>query len=425
MYTALITLLSSLYRPSLACFLSLKNKEGNKVFGMRHASSEQGKPCTLGASSQCLHSGEWLDSVTDGAVTPIFMASSNGGFTPENPTMFYPRYLNMPNHQVLSQRLSRLEGAEQAFITSSGMAAITAAIMGMMQAGDHAIFPRAVYGGTHYFVCSQFERLGLSYTFVDGTNTEDFAQAIRPNTRLLYLETPSNPLLSLLDIKALTELAKAHKLLTLIDNTFASPINQKPLALGVDVVIHSATKYLNGHSDLIAGVILGSAAMLKRIEPVVINLGGCLNGMDYFLLERGLKTLALRMRQHNSNAQQVAEWLEAHPKVKHVYYPGLTSHPQHGLACRQMAGFGGMLSFELEGSLAHAQAAMQRLQLIKAAGSLGGVESLVCIPALTSHAKLSAWERAEAGIADSLLRLSVGVEDCDDLLQDLEQALKA
>lgn len=334
----------------------------------------------------------------------------------------YPRYYNTPNQQAVVDKLCSLEGAEEGLLFSSGMAAISALLFGLLKQGDHLLLSKEIYGGTYHFVTSELSRFGISYTFTDTTEPESFAAAIQENTRLLYLETPSNPLLKLTDIEAVAKLARERGLLTAIDNTFASPINQTPLSLGVDLVMHSGTKYLGGHSDLCFGALVGSKELMKPILAHAINLGGSLNAETCALIERSMKTLALRVERQTQNAQQIAEWLEKQPQVKQVNYPGLSSHPQHALARKQMKGFGAMLSFELQGDAAGTEGFLDRLQMIIPALSLGGVESLICASAKTSHLKMSAQQRAEAGISDSLLRLSVGIEAAEDIMADIRQA---
>lgn len=370
----------------------------------------------------CVHAGFTPDSLTSGASTPIYPATANGE-CPSTGTLLYPRYLNLPNHRVVAAKLASLEQGEAAIITSSGMAAISTALYAFLKPGDHVIFPSNIYGGTDHLARQEFPQFGIETTFLTSDAIDELEAAIRPNTRLIYLETPSNPLLKLQDLKAVAKLAQARGILTMIDNTFATPLNQTPLTLGIDVVVHSATKYLNGHSDLLAGGIVARQELMDQILPLAINRGGCLNAHDLFLLERGMKTLALRMERHNTNALELAKWLREQPQVKQVNYPGLPQHPQHSLARQQMRGFGGMLSFELDADAATTQAFVLSLNLFFPAGSLGGVESLVSIPARASHAKMSKADREAIGITDSLVRVSVGIEAIEDLKADLAQAL--
>jgi cystathionine beta-lyase len=277
-----------------------------------------------------------------------------------------------------------------------------------------------IYGGTHHFVTAEFERFGIDFTFV-GNEAADIEKAVKPNTKAIYIETPSNPLLLITDIAATARIAKDHNALSVIDNTFASPINQNPLDLGIDIVTHSGTKYLGGHSDLCCGAVLTRRDLADKIAATAANLGGSMNAMTCYLLERSLKTLSLRIEKHNRNARIIAEHLQNDGRIKTVFYPGLESHPGHTVAKKQMHGFGGMLAFELGGPAP--EAFLKSLKVITPALSLGGVETIICAPATTSHQKISAAERAELGITDNTLRLSVGIEDPDDLIADLDRAL--
>ena len=370
-------------------------------------------------STQCVHSGTQLNKEVKGVNTPIHTSSAFGYDDPANNR--YPRYYNTPNQLAVMHKLCRLESAEEALLFSSGMAAISAGILGLMQAGDHLVIPKEIYGGTYSFIKTELNRFGIQHTFIDDTTPEAYAQAIQPNTKMLYLETPSNPLLKLTDVKAVCQLARDNGLVSLIDNTFASPINQNPIALGADVVMHSGTKYLGGHSDLCFGVLLSSTDLMQRIKTHAVNTGGSLNAQTCALIERSLKTLQVRVERQTQNAQVLAEWLQEQTIVKKVYYPGLSGHPQHLLAKEQMKGFGAMLSFEVASGEA-ADTITEKLQLIFPALSLGGVESLICSPRKTSHLKMSSKERKEAGISDGLLRFSVGIEDVQDLISDLKHA---
>lgn len=377
-----------------------------------------------GMNTKCVHAGTYSDPRTGGVNTPIFTSSS---YRYPNPTGegIYPRYFNIPTTKAVSEKLRSLEKGEAGLVLSSGMAAITATLLALLRQGDHAVFCRDLYGGTHHFVASELPGYGIGVSFAEGEGGEDFLAAIRDNTRLIYLESPSNPLMKIIDLAEIAGLARGRGLLTVIDNTFATPVNQNPLEHGIDVVLHSGTKYLGGHSDLNCGAIVASESLMSRIRPVAINHGGTLDVRACYLLERSLKTLGLRVERQNANAHALAEFLQAHPAVRRVYYPGLKGHPGHETAGKQMRGFGGMLSFELDRGLAAARKALERLEFITPAVSLGGVESLICFPAETSHAKMSAEDRAKAGISDTLLRLSVGIEDREDLAADLEKALSA
>ena len=371
-------------------------------------------------NTQCVHSGTRRDPNTRGLNTPIYTSSSYEYLdTPEN---VYPRYFNTPNQKSVVRKLCELEHAEAGLLFSSGMAAISTAMLSFLKSGDHAVLQKDIYGGTHHFVTAEFERFGIEYTFVSN-HTADIEKAVRQNTRIIYIETPSNPLLLITDIAATVEIARAANALSIIDNTFATPINQNPLELGIDIVTHSGTKYLGGHSDLCCGAVLTSKTLAKKISATAANLGGSLNAITCYLLERSLKTLGIRVERQNRNAQMIAEYLQKDPRISNVYYPGLENHPGYAVARKQMKGFGGMLAFEL-GNL-EPQRFLTHLKVITPALSLGGVETIICSPATTSHEKISAAERAELGISDGLLRLSVGIEDADDLVADIDGALAA
>jgi len=368
----------------------------------------------------CVHTGTRKDQASRGLNTPIHPSSSFEYLdVPEN---IYPRYYNTPNQKAVTEKLCALEGAEDGLLFSSGMAAISSVLLAFLSSGDHAVIQRDIYGGTHHFITADFDRFRIEYSFVPN-QSEDIAAAVRPNTRLIFIESPSNPLLLITDIAAAAEIGRDRNIVTAIDNTFASPINQNPLAMGIDVVVHSATKYLGGHSDLCCGVAVGKAAPVRRIKEAAINLGGSMNALTCYLLERSLKTLSVRVERQNANAMAVAEFLVRHPAIRRVNYPGLETHPGYAIARKQMWGFGGMLSFEVKDTQVTADQFLRRLKLVTPALSLGGVETIICAPAATSHVKLTPAERAELGITDGLLRLSVGIEDADDIMADLAQAL--
>jgi len=371
-------------------------------------------------NTQCVHSGTFKDEVTRGVNTPIFTSSSFQYL--DAPDTIYPRYFNTPNQMTLIKKLCALEHAEDGLIFGSGMAAISTVLFSLLKSGDHIVLQKDIYGGTYHFVTADFERFGIQYTFTSN-QTEDIENAVRENTRIIYIETPSNPLLRVTDIEAVARIAGSKNILTVIDNTFATPINQNPLDMGIDVVTHSGTKYLGGHSDICCGVALGSRLLVEKIRESACNFGGSLNAITCYLLERSLKTLGLRVERQNKNAYQVAKYLQQNPRIQNVYYPGLESHPGYETAKKQMRGFGGMLAFELDDSAITAEQFQKRLRMITPAVSLGGVETIICSPVLTSHAKISAEERAELGIVEGLLRLSVGIEDADDIIVDIENAL--
>lgn len=375
----------------------------------------------LGKHTQSVHAGTRFDETTGGANTPIYTSTANKFIASEN--QFYPRYFNTLNQQSVVDKLCALEHAEAGRIFGSGMAAISTGIFALVNPGDHVVFQGDLYGGTTYLIKEELSRINVSFTFVDGHELNAFEEAINDKTVLLYIESPSNPLLNLVDVAGISALAKKHGLKTMIDNTFASPVNQNPIKMGIDLVAHSGTKYLGGHSDICCGALLGSKEIMEQVHSRAIAYGGSLDSQTCYLLERSLKTLVLRVERQNANAMAVAEYLEKHPKVAKVNYPGLPSHKHHELAKKQMSGFGGMLSFELKGSAKDVVEMFKRLKLILPALSLGGVESTICQPLLTSHSKISAEERKQLGIKDELIRFSVGIEDPKDLCADLNQAL--
>lgn len=374
-----------------------------------------------GKHTVCIHQGQIEDEQFGGAVSPIYLATSYPYLDVKEKR--YPRYFNTPNQEVISSKVAALENAASAVPFSSGMAAISTSLFAFLNSGDHVVFQNEIYGGSYNLIQQDFNRYGIQYSFTKGLEARDFENEIRENTKVIYIETPSNPLLSITDIRAVADLAKKHNIITMIDNTFASPLNQTPIDLGIDIVIHSATKYLSGHSDISAGVVAGSAEHVEKIMMQGRNLGGNLSDFMCFLLERSIKTLALRMEKHNENAQYIADQLSVNSKVKKVFYPGLKTHRDHDIAKSQMHGFGGMLSFELKTEF-DAKAFQQKLLMIKPSMSLAGVESTIIQPSLTSHALLSAKERKNQGISENLLRLSVGLENKEDILNDIEQALK-
>lgn len=374
---------------------------------------------SLRPSTLCLHAGTHLDKATGGACSPIFTSTAYAYPNPANENI-YPRYFNTPNQRVIARKLAALEQGEDALVFASGMAAISTLLFAFLKLGDHAVFQTDLYGGTHQLVTRELVRFGIEVSF--SRDADDFAAALQPNTRLAYIESPSNPLLRCLDLVAVARLGREKGILTVIDNTFATPINQNPISLGFEAVIHSATKYLNGHSDVNAGVVVSSSAVIRRLAEAATNLGGMLDAHSCYQLERGLKTLALRVRQHNENAGRLARFLQTHPAVARVNYPGLPDHPDHAIAARQMRGFGGMFSFELRNP-AQADRLLSRLRVVMPALSLGGVESLICIPSRTSHRLMTPAERRRAGISEGLVRVSVGIEDVEDLLEDFTQAL--
>ena len=337
---------------------------------------------------------------------------------------YYTRWGN-PTNTAAEQAVAAVEGVEGARTFASGMGAITTTILGLLKTGDHVVAQRDVYGGVTKFFSQWLPRLGIEATLVDTNDYEQQARAIRPNTRLLYLESPTNPALRVVDLKKASALARQHKLISMIDSTFGTPINQHPAEYGIDLVMHSGTKYLSGHADLTCGVVCGSQELMDQIWETRTTLGNCMDPHAAWLLIRGLKTLAVRVARQNENALRVAEFLEQHPKVRRVYYPFLKSHPQHAIAREQMTGGGGMVTFEVEGTGEDARRVSEAMRLFTLATSLGGVESLVSIPVLTSHAMISAEQRQKMGVTEQMVRLSVGIESAEDLIADLERALEA
>ncbi|MEN8857399.1 MAG: PLP-dependent aspartate aminotransferase family protein [Flavobacteriaceae bacterium] len=374
----------------------------------------------LGINTTCVHVGEVKDEQFKGAVSPMYMATS---YAFDNVDVKrYPRYFNTPNQEALCRKIAALEHTEDALIFSSGMAAISTAMLAFLKKGDHVVIQQVIYGGTYNFVATEFEKYGIEYSYSESDKLEDFLPLLKENTKVLYIETPSNPLLGITDIKAISALAKEKGIITMIDNTFASPINQNPADFGIDVVIHSATKYMGGHSDISAGAIAASKEHIELIWKTGINLGGNLSDFTVWMLERSLKTLNLRVKEQTRNAQIMAEYLENNPNIDRVYYPGLKSHPQHELAKSQMKGFGAMMSFELTEGI-DAMKFQNALELIKPSMSLAGLESTTVSPAQTTHALLSEEERLSRGIRDGLIRFSVGIEEAEDLIVDIEQAI--
>ena len=337
---------------------------------------------------------------------------------------FYTRYGN-PTNTVAEQTIAELEGVEAALTFASGMGAVTTTLMALLKGGDHLVAQRDIYGGVNKFLSQWLPKMGIETTFVDTTNYEQHEKAIRPNTKLLYLESPTNPTLRVVDFRKVARIAKEHKLLSMIDSTFGTPINQRPAEYGIDLIMHSGTKYLGGHSDLICGVVAGRRELMEKIWETRTTLGNCMDPHASWMLVRGLKTLAVRVARQNENALRVAEFLGEHGKVRSVNYPFLKSHPQYGVAREQMSGGGGMVSFEVEGTGDDARRVSEAMRLFTLAPSLGSVESLVSIPVLTSHAMIAEEERKKMGVTEQMIRLSVGIESAEDLVRDLERALAA
>ncbi|MGH7965730.1 MAG: trans-sulfuration enzyme family protein [Candidatus Binatia bacterium] len=374
--------------------------------------------------TKLIHAGEPEPRIHGAVSLPIFQSAmfEYGGETSYH-DITYIRLNNTPNHLALHQKLAALENAEAALVTASGMAAISTALLTVLSAGDHLLAQDCLYGGTHDFITKDFAAFGLAYDFIDGDDPDSWKGKLRPTTKAIYVETMTNPLLQIADLKAVVAFARAHNLIALIDNTFASPINFRPLDWGFDLSLHSCTKYLNGHSDIVAGACIGRADLIEKIKRKLDHLGGSLDPHAAFLLYRGMKTLAVRVQYQNDSARKIARFLATHPAVAQVNYPGLENHPRHQRACELFDGFSGMLSFELHGGVEAAGRFMRHTTLPVIAPSLGGVETLMTRPATTSHAGLSPEERRKLGITDSLIRVSIGIENTDDLLEDFARAL--
>ncbi|MGQ3678818.1 trans-sulfuration enzyme family protein [Tenacibaculum discolor] len=375
----------------------------------------------LGINTICTHVGEIKDEQFKGAISPIYMSTS---YQFDNVDVKrYPRYFNTPNQEALSKKIAALEKTEAGLLFGSGMAAISTSLLAFLQKGDHVVLQETLYGGTYNFVVEEFDKFGIEYSFTNSLAIEDFEKEIQHNTRVIFIETPSNPLLKVVDIQAVANLAKEHGIVTMIDNTFASPINQTPVDFGIDIMIHSATKYMGGHSDILAGAVAASEEYIQRIWNLAKNLGGSLSDFTVWLLERSLKTMNLRVKRQSKNALKMAKYLEKHEHIAKVYYPGLKSHTDYELTKSQMKYFGGMLSFELQEEI-NAMDFQRNLALIKPSMSLAGVESTMLSPTQTSHALLSPEERAKQGIKDGLIRFSIGIEETKDLIKDIEQAIQ-
>jgi len=379
------------------------------------------KPKKLGVNTVCTHVGELKDEQFKGATSPLYMSTSYA--YEDVDVKRYPRYFNTPNQEALGKKIAALEFTEAGLIFGSGMAAVSTSMLAFLQKGDHVVVQQTIYGGTYNFIVEEFPKYGIEYDFTTGFSKSEFEEKIKPNTKVIYIETPSNPLMRITDLEMIAGLSKNHGLVSMIDNTFASPINQNPALYGIDIIIHSATKYMGGHSDILAGAVACSNEHMSRIWNLAKNLGGSLSDYTVWLLERSIKTMGIRVKAQNRNAKKLAKWLESHPLVSKVYYPGLRSHEDFSVAKKQMKGYTGMLSFELIPSI-DSESFMKALLLVKQSMSLAGVESTILSPAKTSHALLSAEERERQGISANLMRFSVGIEDKRDLIADLEQAFE-
>jgi cystathionine beta-lyase/cystathionine gamma-synthase len=386
------------------------------------------KPHQHRQETEAVHGARDLSKKNGPLSTPIYQTSTFEVTDTEQQVrvahtdMFYTRYGN-PTHTVVESSIAELEGTDAALLFASGMCAVTTSILGLLKSGDHIVSQRDIYGGVTKFFTQWLPKLGIEVTLVDSNDYGQHERAIRPNTKMLYLESPTNPMARIVDLHKVSLIAKQDKLISMIDSTFATPINQRPAEFGIDLVMHSGTKYFSGHSDLIAGIVSGRQDLIDKIHETRTTLGGSMDPHAAWLLLRGIKTLAVRVQRQNENALRVAQFLSKHPKVKRVYYPFLEGNPQRELAMQQMGGGGGVLSFEVDGSGEDACRVAESLRLFTLAASLGGVDSLVTIPVLTSHAMISAEERRQMGVTEQMIRLSVGIESADDLVADLDRGL--
>ncbi len=374
--------------------------------------------------TKLIHAGEPEPPINGAVTMPIFQSSTYEYAGEESyHDLKYIRLNNTPNHIVLHQKLAALENAEAALVTGSGMAAISTTLLTVLSSGDHLLAQDRLYGGTHDFLTKDFADYGIAYDFINADDPATWDAKLQPNTKAILVETMTNPLLQVADLEAIVDFAKNHDLVSMIDNTFASSVNFRPPEWGFDLSLHSCTKYLNGHTDIVAGAVIGKEELIEGITRKLNHLGGSLDPHACFLLHRGLKTLAVRLRYQNESTLKVARFLENHPAVSKVNYPGLESHPRHDRAKRLFNGFSGMLSFELKGDVEAAERFMNKVTLPFIAPSLGGIETLVTRPVTTSHSGLSPEDRQAQGITDSLIRMSVGIESTDDLIRDFQQAL--
>ncbi len=377
-----------------------------------------------GFSTLAVHGGEETREADTPVVQPIYQSVNYVQEIGTAEGLRYPRYGNTPNSELVQRRLALLEGAEAGIVLGSGMGATACALMALLRPGDHMLASKWIYGGTHRLLMQEFATLGINVTLVDPMETRGWRRRIKKETRVIFVESPVNPTCRVLDMRPISYLTKEHGLALVVDSTFASPVNFRPLEHGADVVIHSTTKYLNGHHDALGGAVMGTASYVEEVRQKMLVWGQAPDAFASWLLERGLKTLDVRVRRSNENAMRVAQWCSDRKEIKVVHYPGLTTHPDHAVARESLDGFGGMMAIELSGGGKAADRFVRRLKLFTHAPSLGGVDSLVSEPRYTSHASMSAEERANLGIPDGFLRLSIGIEDAEDLIADIEQALR-
>lgn len=379
----------------------------------------------LSIGTRTVHSGAPPRAAEDPVVTPLVQSANYAQEFGRSEPLLYTRYANTPNARVVQQRIADLEGAEDALVLASGMGATTCAMLALLRPGDHLIASNSIYGGTYRLLTEEFAVLGIGVTLVDPLDPRIWRQAMRAETRAIFVETPANPTCRVLDLKPMATLAQGAGIALVVDSTLASPVNFRPLEHGADVVIHSATKYLNGHHDILCGAVAGTGAYIEEVRQKMIVWGQVPDPFACWLLERGLKTLYVRVKRQNESAQRIAEWCATRPEIRTVHYAGLPTHPDHKTARRLMDGFGGMLAIELAGGAAATTRFLPALQLFVHAASLGGCDSLVIEPRYSSHSRMTDEQRAVAGITDGMVRLSIGLEDPDDLIADLEQALAA
>ena len=369
--------------------------------------------------TKCVHSGNVVDDKFHGSISPIYPATTYD----YRKTDTYPRYFNTPNQLALSRKISDLESAEDSILFGSGLGAVSSTMFSFLKSGDHVILHDSIYGGTINLVNTEFKKFNIDFSYIDINDVDLLKSTIKKNTRIIYFETPTNPLLQIVDISLISSVAKENNIISIIDNTFASPINQNPINFGIDLVIHSATKYLGGHSDILAGTVSGNKEHIEKIKKSGINYGANLSDYTVWLLERSIKTLSVRVNAQNQNALDLAKFLDESPQIKKVYYPGLKNHLSHEIASKQMNGFGGMMSFEVTDKI-NSEDFVSDLKIISPTMSLAGVESSITSPSKTSHKKVDPQIRKKLGISDNLLRFSVGIEDIDDLMLDLDKSLK-
>ena len=369
--------------------------------------------------TKCVHSGNIVDDKFHGSISPIYPATTYD----YRKTDTYPRYFNTPNQLALSRKISDLESAEDSILFGSGLGAVSSTMFSFLKSGDHIILHDSIYGGTINLVNTEFKKFNIDFSYIDINDVDLLKSTIKRNTRIIYFETPTNPLLQIVDISLISSVAKENNIISIIDNTFASPINQNPINFGIDLVIHSATKYLGGHSDILAGSVSGAKKHIEKIKKSGINYGANLSDYTVWLLERSIKTLSVRVNAQNQNALVLAKFLEDNSLIKKVFYPGLENHLSHEIASKQMNGFGGMISFEVTDKI-NSEDFVSDLKIISPTMSLAGVESSITSPSKTSHKKVDPQIRKKLGISDNLLRFSVGIEDIEDLMLDLDKSLK-